>query len=144
MTSKTAIVPLTPKSGHLKGNNNGNTVSLEKSGAGDKPGSRQVCARPLLFYADNDQNVEQLFHSPLSIRPFTFSFTHQDSPNHHGGGGGFNSLPSSIHHGLSEKLHGLSEKLQALHLTGRSSDSGEGAGGQRSRTGEPTTRSIDR
>ena len=70
-----------------------------------------------------------------------YAFT-QDSPNHHSGGGGggagFNSLPSSIHHGLSEKLHGLSEKLQALHLTGRSSDSGEG--GQRSRTGERESR----
>ena len=30
------------------------------------------------------------------------------------GGGGFNSLPTSIHHGLSERLHGLTEKLQSL------------------------------
>ena len=44
VTSKTAIVPLTPKSGHLKGNNNGNTVSLEKSGAAEKSNSRQVRA----------------------------------------------------------------------------------------------------
>ena len=44
VTSKAAIVPLTPKSGHLKGNNNGNTVSLEKSGAAEKPSSRQVRA----------------------------------------------------------------------------------------------------
>ena len=27
-------------------------------------------------------------------------------------GGGFSSLPSSIHHGLSERLHGITEKLQ--------------------------------
>ncbi len=29
-------------------------------------------------------------------------------------GSGFSSLPSSIHHGLSEKLHGFTEKLHAL------------------------------
>ena len=44
VTSKTAIVPPTPKSGQLKGNNNGNTVPLEKPGAAEKPGSRQVCS----------------------------------------------------------------------------------------------------
>ena len=31
-----------------------------------------------------------------------------------GGLGGFSSLPSSIHHGLSEKLQGLTEKLHQL------------------------------
>ena len=34
---------------------------------------------------------------------------------------GFSSLPSSIHHGLSERLHGITEKLQALGQ--RSTDS---------------------
>jgi hypothetical protein len=29
------------------------------------------------------------------------------------GSTGFSSLPSSIHHGLSERLHGITEKLQA-------------------------------
>eukprot|EP00094_Tigriopus_californicus_P006447 TCALIF_06209-PA protein Name:"Similar to Dgkb Diacylglycerol kinase beta (Mus musculus)" AED:0.10 eAED:0.12 QI:0/0.77/0.78/0.89/0.94/0.94/19/1036/903 len=31
-----------------------------------------------------------------------------------GGMSGFNSLPSSIHHGLSERLHGLTERLHSL------------------------------
>ena len=35
-----------------------------------------------------------------------------------GGGSGFSSLPSSIHHGLSERLlQGLTEKLQSLGPT---------------------------
>ena len=37
------------------------------------------------------------------------------------GSSGFSSLPSSIHHGLSERLHGITEKLQALGQ--RSTDS---------------------
>lgn len=45
-----------------------------------------------------------------------------------GGMSGFNSLPSSIHHGLSERLHGLTEKLHSLGT--RSADSE----GPRSRT----------
>jgi hypothetical protein len=59
------------------------------------------------------------------------------APNLGGGGGalhspsGFNSLPSSIHHGLSERLHGLTEKLHALKA---GKDSGTEA--PRSRTGK--------
>lgn len=48
---------------------------------------------------------------------------------------GFNSLPSSIHHGLSERLlHGLTEKLQSL---GAGQPSGSSGGKQeiRKRTG---------
>ncbi len=57
----------------------------------------------------------------------------QATPSGGGGGrgGGFNSLPSSIHLGLSERLHGLSEKLQALG--GRGGGDGEAP---RSRTSE--------
>lgn len=52
---------------------------------------------------------------------------------------GFSSLPTSIHHGLSEKLHGLTEKLHLL--SGRGSGGSGGAGGSdvelpRSRTGK--------
>ena len=52
-----------------------------------------------------------------------------------GGGhsiGGFSSLPSSIHHGLSEKLQGFTEKLQQLGQK----NSGEGSelASNRSRT----------
>ena len=38
----------------------------------------------------------------------------QGSSDGSGGIGGFSSLPSSIHHGLSEKLQGLTEKLHNL------------------------------
>ena len=48
-------------------------------------------------------------------------------------GSGFHSLPSSIHHGLSEKLHGLTEKLHSLGV-GKSSDNS--ADGIRSRAGQ--------
>lgn len=54
-----------------------------------------------------------------------------------GGGGGFNSLPSSIHHGLSERLQGLTDKLHALGGS-RSQDSE----GVRSRTGERANRTA--
>ena len=40
-----------------------------------------------------------------------------------GGLGGFSSLPSSIHHGLSEKLQGLTEKLHQLGQKNADSDS---------------------
>ena len=40
-----------------------------------------------------------------------------------GGLGGFSSLPSSIHHGLSEKLQGLTEKLHQLGSKNADSDS---------------------
>ena len=45
--------------------------------------------------------------------------------------GGFSSLPTSIHHGLSEKLHGLTEKLTQL---GQRSIEGESGVSARSRT----------
>ena len=51
----------------------------------------------------------------------------QQHQQHHGSiGSGFNSLPTSIHLGLSEKLHGLSEKLQSL---GKGGGGGGGVGG---------------
>ena len=37
--------------------------------------------------------------------------------------GGFSSLPSSIHHGLSEKLHGFTEKLTQLGQRSMDADS---------------------
>ena len=40
-----------------------------------------------------------------------------------GGLGGFSSLPSSIHHGLSEKLQGLTEKLHQLGQKNADSES---------------------
>ena len=51
------------------------------------------------------------------------------------GGGhtmGFSSLPSSIHHGLSEKLQGFTEKLQQLGQ--RTSGEGSDLASSRSRT----------
>ena len=50
-------------------------------------------------------------------------------------GGGFQSLPTSIHHGLSEKLHDLTEKLHSLGKGG----GGGSDEGVRSRTGTCTT-----
>ena len=47
-------------------------------------------------------------------------------------GGGFSSLPSSIHHGLSEKLQGFTEKLSQLGQRSIEGESGPASG--RSRT----------
>jgi hypothetical protein len=46
----------------------------------------------------------------------------------HSGLGGFSSLPSSIHHGLSERLQGFTEKLQSLGQ--RSNNEPSGGDGQ--------------
>ena len=105
ITSKTAIAPLTPKSGHLQqGSGNGSASGV---GAGPPTSGNVVVT--------GGSGVASCCNP---------------SPNHHG----FNSLPSSIHHGLSERLHGLTEKLHALHAgsAGKSSDSD----GPRSRTGK--------
>jgi hypothetical protein len=58
--------------------------------------------------------------SKAALAPVTPKAT-EKSGHTDGGSSGFSSLPSSIHHGLSERLHGITEKLQALGQ--RSTDS---------------------
>jgi hypothetical protein len=61
--------------------------------------------------------------SKTALAPVTPKAAEKSGHSHieTGGGSGFSSLPSSIHHGLSERLHGITEKLQALGQ--RSTDS---------------------
>ena len=55
--------------------------------------------------------------SKAAMAPVTPKATDKPQASTDGGGlGGFSSLPSSIHHGLSEKLQGLTEKLQQLGM----------------------------
>jgi len=49
-----------------------------------------------------------------AVTPKATADKSQGSGDGVGGLGGFSSLPSSIHHGLSEKLQGLTEKLHQL------------------------------
>ncbi len=53
-----------------------------------------------------------------------------------GGLSGFSSLPSSIHHGLSEKLAGFTEKLHAL---GGQKNTDSSSGNDAGATGGPAT-----
>ena len=58
--------------------------------------------------------------SKAAMAPVTPKATDKPQASTDGGGlGGFSSLPSSIHHGLSEKLQGLTEKLQQLGMVSK-------------------------
>ena len=104
MTSKTALGPVTGVNADKNGGSNG------AGGVGG--GVSSVGAQNCGSLVTVDQNNSS------------------SNNNGGGGGGGFNSLPSSIHHGLSERLQGLTEKLHSLGGN-RSQDSD----GVRSRTG---------
>ena len=58
-----------------------------------------------------------------AVTPKATADKSQGSGDGVGGLGGFSSLPSSIHHGLSEKLQGLTEKLHQLGQKNADSDS---------------------
>ena len=58
-----------------------------------------------------------------AVTPKATADKSQGSGDGVGGLGGFSSLPSSIHHGLSEKLQGLTEKLHQLGQKNADSES---------------------
>ncbi len=107
ITSKAAIVPVTPKAASSSGN--GAAMDNNNQGAA----STAVAAATTTG-------------DPVPASSSGF-----------GGSSGFNSLPSSIHHGLSERLHGLTEKLHAL---GGGSGSSAGNGGEASADQAPRSR----
>ena len=125
VTSKTALGPVTGVAEKNGGSNGGTGVVAGTAGNNGSIATVDGSCNAAAAAAANNNN---------------------NNNNNSGGcggssGGGFNSLPSSIHHGLSERLQGLTEKLQSL---GGSRNQQQDPEGVRSRTGSLGTREQHR
>lgn len=139
ITSKAAIVPVTPKaaeaSSNAAGNNNGGTPS-------DNNNHHQTTSSSVGTNTEHHHHHHHHLHHHQAPAPPPPTAAAPTTASSAFGSGGFNSLPSSIHHGLSERLHGLTEKLHALGGGGGGSNAGTEAGesAPRSRTSSLGTR----